>query len=134
VHSSAELPLQTLLERQGVSVQQESADLAQRLGLRVTESAGVQVKSVLRGSAAEQAGFAAGDEWLALESGTGKQASSWRLSKLDDVPLYAGAASTIGALVARDKRILKLSLKLPAPARRCCLTVRDKKLVEQWLN
>jgi predicted metalloprotease with PDZ domain len=134
VHSSAELPLQTLLERQGVSVQQESADLAQRLGLRVSENAGVQVKSVLRGSAAEQAGFAAGDEWLALESGTGKQASSWRLSKLDDVPLYAGAASTIGALVARDKRILKLSLKLPAPARRCCLTVRDKKLVEQWLN
>ncbi|TSA15837.1 MAG: M61 family peptidase [Comamonadaceae bacterium] len=134
VHSSAELPLQTLLERQGVSVQQESADLAQRLGLRVTESAGVQVKSVLRGSAAEQAGFAAGDEWLALEAGTGKQASSWRLSKLDDVLLYAGAASTIGVLVARDKRILKLSLKLPAPARRCCLTVRDKKLVEQWLN
>jgi len=133
-HSSAELPLQTLLERQGVLVQQESADLAQRLGLRVTESAGVHVKSVLRGSAAEQAGFAAGDEWLALEVGSGKQASSWRLSKLDDVPLYAGAVSTIGALVARDKRILKLSLKLPPPATRWCLIVGDKKLVGQWLD
>ena len=133
-HSSAELPLQTLLERQGVLVQQESADLAQRLGLRVTESAGVHVKSVLRGSAAEKAGFAAGDEWLALEVGSGKQASSWRLSKLDDVPLYAGAVSTIGALVARDKRILKLSLKLPPPATRWCLIVGDKKLVGQWLD
>ena len=134
VHSSAELPLQTLLERQGVSVQQESADLAQRLGLRVSEGTSIQVKSVLRGSAAEQAGFAAGDEWLALEVGAGKQSSSWRLSKLDDVPLYAGAASTIGVLVARDKRILKLSLKLPPPATRWCLAVGDKKLVGQWLD
>ena len=134
VHSSAELPLQTLLERQGVSVQQESADLAQRLGLRVSEGTSIQVKSVLRGSAAEQAGFAAGDEWLALEVGAGKQSSSWRLSKLDDVPLYAGAASTIGVLVARDKRILKLSLKLPPPATRWCLAVGDKKLAGQWLD
>ena len=134
VHSSAELPLQTLLERQGVLVQQESADLAQRLGLRVSEGTSIQVKSVLRGSAAEQAGFAAGDEWLALEVGAGKQSSSWRLSKLDDVALYAGAASIIGALVARDKRILKLSLKLPPPATRWCLAVGDKKLVGQWLD
>ena len=134
VHGKAELPVQALLERQGVAVQQEPSDLAQRLGLRVSESTSIQVKSVLRGSAAEQAGFAAGDEWLALEVGAGKQASSWRLSKLDDVALYAGAASIIGALVARDKRILKLSLKLPPPATRWCLAVGDKKLVSQWLD
>ena len=134
VHGKAELPLQSLLERQGVAVQQEPSDLAQRLGLRVADGAGVQVKSVLRGGAAEQAGFAAGDEWLALEVGSGKQASSWRLSRLEDVPLYAGAASKVGALVARDKRILKLSLKLPAPATRWCLAVGDKKLVGQWLD
>ena len=134
VHGKAELPVQALLERQGVAVQQEPSDLAQRLGLRVSESTSIQVKSVLRGSAAEQAGFAAGDEWLALEVGAGKQASSWRLSKLDDVALYAGAASIIGALVARDKRILRLSLKLPPPATRWCLAVGDKKLVSQWLD
>ena len=134
VHGKAELPVQSLLERQGVAVQQEPSDLAQRLGLRVSEGTSIQVKSVLRGSAAEQAGFAAGDEWLALEVGAGKQASSWRLSKLDDVALYAGAASIIGALVARDKRILKLSLKLPPPATRWCLAVGDKKLVGQWLD
>ena len=134
VHGKAELPVQALLERQGVAVQQEPSDLAQRLGLRVSEGTSIQVKSVLRGSAAEQAGFAAGDEWLALEVGAGKQASSWRLSKLDDVALYAGAASIIGALVARDKRILKLSLKLPPPATRWCLAVGDKKLVSQWLD
>ena len=134
VHGKAELPVQSLLERQGVAVQQEPSDLAQRLGLRVSEGTSIQVKSVLRGSAAEQAGFAAGDEWLALEVGAGKQASSWRLSKLDDVALYAGAASIIGALVARDKRILRLSLKLPPPATRWCLVVGDKKLVGQWLD
>jgi len=134
VHGRAELPLQSLLERQGIAVQHESADLAQRLGLRVSENAGVQVKSVLRGGAAEQAGFAAGDEWLALEVGSGKQASSWRLSRLDDLLLYAGAASKVSALVARDKRILKLSLKLPVPATRWCLAVGDKKLVGQWLD
>ena len=134
VHSSTELPLKALLERQGVSVQQEPAGLAQRLGLRVNESTGIQIKGVLRGSAAEQAGFAAGDEWLALNRGAGKQASSWRLSKLDDVLLYAGTANKFDVLVARDKRILKLALKLPAPATRWCLALRDKKLVGQWLN
>ena len=134
VHSCGELPLESLLEQHGVSVQQEPAGLAQRLGLRVSESAGVQIRSVLRGGAAELAGFAAGDEWLALETGSGNQASSWRLSKLDEVPLYAGAASKVAALVARDKRILKLSLKLPPPASSWCLAVHDKELVDQWLN
>lgn len=134
VHSSAELPLKALLERQGVSVQQEPTGLAQRLGLRVNESAGIQIKGVLRGGAAEQAGFAAGDEWLALNSGAGKQASSWRLSKLDDVLLYAGAANKFNVMVARDKRILKLALKLPPPATHWGLALRDKKLVGQWLN
>ena len=134
VHSSTELPLKALLERQGVSVQQEPTGLAQRLGLRVNESAGIQIKGVLRGGAAEQAGFAAGDEWLALNSGAGKQASSWRLSKLDDVLLYAGAANKFNVMVARDKRILKLALKLPPPATHWGLALRDKKLVGQWLN
>jgi hypothetical protein len=50
------------------------------------------------------------------------------------VPIYAGAATKVGALVARDKRILKLSLKLPAPTTRWYLTPRDKELVGQWLD
>jgi predicted metalloprotease with PDZ domain len=134
VHSTAELPLKALLQYQGVSVRQEPAGIAQRLGLRVTEGSGIQIKSVLRGSSAEQAGFAAGDEWLGVETGPGKTNSSWRLSKLDDLLLYAGTGLKIGALVARDKRILKLSLTLPQPAYSWSLAVEDKKLVNQWLN
>lgn len=134
VHGTAELPFKALLERQGVTLLAEPAQLAQRLGLRVGEDGGIQIKTVLRGGAAERAGFAAGDEWLGLETGGGKTSSSWRLSKLDDLLLYAGTALKIGALVARDKRLLKLSLTLPAAVTSWRLAVRDKKLVAQWLN
>jgi predicted metalloprotease with PDZ domain len=134
VHSTAELPLERLLERQGISVLEEPAQLAQRLGLRVTEMAGVQIKTVLSDGAAEQAGFAAGDEWLGLEVGSGKLATSWRLIKLDDVLLYAGTAKKIGALVARDKRLVKLSLTLPKAVTSWRLAVRDSRLVSQWLT
>ena len=37
-----------------------------QLGMKLNEQQGIRVKSVLRGSAAEQAGFAAGDEWLGV--------------------------------------------------------------------
>ncbi len=134
VHGTAELPLKPLLERQGISVLEEPAQLAQRLGLRVTESAGVQIKTVLAGGAAEQAGFAAGDEWLGVEAGSGKSASSWRVSKLDDVLLYAGTKTRIGALVARDKRLLKLSLTLPKSVTSWRLVLRDNQVAGHWLN
>ena len=45
---------------------------------------------------------------------SGKSASGWRLKKLDDVQLYAGAAKKITALVNRDQRLLRLSLTLPS--------------------
>ena len=134
IHGTADLPLKGLLDGQGVVVKEEPAGVAQRLGLRVSENAGIQIKSVLRGGAAEKAGFAAGDEWLALETGAGPGAAGWRLSKLDDLLLYAGAATRVTALVSRDKRMLRLSVKLPAPALSWCLAVGDSKLVENWLN
>jgi len=134
VHSTTHLPLKPLLEGQGIAVLEEPAQLAQRLGVRVAESAGIQIKIVLRGGAAERAGFAAGDEWLGLETGTGKTASSWRLTKLDDLLLYAGPATKIGALVARDKRLLKLSLTLPKSVTTWRLVARDSKLLDQWLS
>jgi predicted metalloprotease with PDZ domain len=69
------------------------AVLAQRLGLRVSEIGGsVQVKGVLRASAAETAGLAAGDEWLGLEVGAKGQGGCWRLSKLDDLGAVIGPA------------------------------------------
>ncbi len=133
VHSTAELPLKELLERHGVAIQEDPAQLAQQLGLRVTEGAAIQIKTVLRGGAAERAGLAAGDEWLGVEVGSGQARSGWRLTKLDDLPLYAGAYTKVQALVARDKRLLKLTLNLPRGMTTWRLSVRDKQLVEAWL-
>lgn len=134
VHGTTELPLKSLLTGQGVAVLEEPAQLAQRLGVRVSDSAGVHIKMVLRGGAAEDAGFAAGDEWLGLEVGTGKTATHWRLSKLDDLTLYAGTATKIGALVARDKRLVKLALTLPKAVTTWHLVAKDKALVSAWLS
>ncbi len=135
VHGTEDLPLKPLLQAQGVAVQEEPAQIAQRLGLRVSEGpSGVQIKTVLRGGAAEHAGFAAGDEWLGLRVGPVKAATHWRITTLDDLALYAGTASKIGALVARDKRLLNLSLTLPKSVTSWRLVVRHSKLLARWLN
>ncbi|MBO0941229.1 M61 family metallopeptidase [Acidovorax temperans] len=110
VHSTDELPLAALLAAHGVTLKPDTAQLAQRLGIRVAENHSVQIKTVLRGSAAEQAGFAAGDEWLGLRVKT----QAWRISKLDDVAFYAGPQTKLVAVVARDGRLLELPLTLPA--------------------
>ena len=118
VHSTAELPLARLLEAQSIRIHAEPGNFAQHLGLRHQDANGsVQVKAVLRGSAAEQAGFAGGDEWLGLEVGArgqlGKTAQSWRVNKLDDVPMLLGKERKALALVSRDKQLLRLPLTVP---------------------
>ncbi len=114
VHSTAELPLARLLEAQGIRIHAEPGNLAQHLGLRHQDANGsVQVKAVLRGSAAEQAGFAAGDEWLGLEVGARGQLGHWRVHKLDDVPVLLGKERKALALVSRDKQLLRLPLTVP---------------------
>lgn len=135
VHGTGELPLRELLERHGVTVTEEPAQLAQRLGLRVAENGGtVQIKTVLRGGAAEQAGFAAGDEWLGVEVGKGNTRSSWRLSKLDDLLLYAGEQTRVQPLVSRDRRLLTLALSLPHAVKTWRLAAADKQKVGAWLG
>ncbi|MFM8574917.1 MAG: M61 family metallopeptidase, partial [Limnohabitans sp.] len=114
VHSTAELPLARLLEAQGIRIHAEPGSFAQHLGLRHADANGsVQVKAVLRGSAAEQAGVAAGDEWLGLELGSRAQHGHWRVSKLSDVPELMGKARKAVALVSRDKQLLRLPLVVP---------------------
>jgi len=118
VHSTAELPLAKLLEAQGIRIHAEPGNFAQHLGLRHADANGsVQVKAVLRGSAAEQAGFAAGDEWLGLEVGArgqlGKTVQSWRVNKLADVPELLGKERKAVVLVSRDKQLLRLPLVVP---------------------
>jgi predicted metalloprotease with PDZ domain len=133
VHGTADLPLKALLSSQGVGVQDDAAQPAQRLGLRVAETGSLQIKVVLRGSAAERAGFAAGDEWLGIETDP-RTGDGWRLHKLDDLALFAGPQRTLTALVARDKRLLRLPLELPEGVTTWRLSLRDAPLAADWLS
>ena len=131
VHGTDELPLAALLKAHGVEMLADPSQPAQRLGLRVVEAAGgVQIKAVLRGGAAEAAGFAAGDEWLGIEVGD----EAWRLAKLEDLSLYLGAERRCTAWVARDRRMLKLPLELPAADTTARLVARDPARLTAWLT
>jgi predicted metalloprotease with PDZ domain len=109
VHGTDELPLAPLLAAAGVTLQAEvSSGLAAQLGLRLSESAltGVQVKGVLRGSAAERGGLSAGDELLAVQG--------WRVRRLDDALQWLQPGQPLELLVVRDQRVLHLSVTPPA--------------------
>jgi len=134
VHSTADLPLKALLTQHGVDYIEESAPLADQLGLKVAESGGIRIKSVLRNSASEQAGLAAGDEWIGIEVLQSKRVTGWRLSKLDDLPLYLGKATAFKALVARDQRLMTLQVTLPSQVKQIKLAVKDVEKVQLWLN
>ncbi|HEY2928862.1 M61 family metallopeptidase [Piscinibacter sp.] len=107
VHGTDDLPLQPLLERFGVQWQPQPATLAQRLGLRVSESAltGVKVSHVLRGGAAERAGVSTGDELLAVDG--------WRIRRIDDAQRLLRPGMPTPLLLSRDQRVLTLPLVLP---------------------
>jgi predicted metalloprotease with PDZ domain len=129
VHGTKELPLEDLLRSQGIQVLQEPAQWQQRLGLRASETGGsVVLKNVLRGGPAEAAGMAANDEWVGIEVA----GQAWRLSKIDDLPMYAGGHRKLTVLVARDRRLLKLELALP-PATTWRLVLRDAAQAQPWL-
>ena len=133
VHSTSELPLQALLAAHGVAVHEDASQLVQRLGLRVAESGGVVVKTVLRGGVAEKAGFAVGDEWLGVA--LPKSADpGWRMTRLEDLTEVAGNAKKVTALVSRDKRLMQLSLTLPTASTTWRLALKDASLVDRWLN
>ena len=160
VHGTDELPLQRLLATQGVSVLEEPSQLAQRLGLRVGDGAptshGIVVKTVLSAGAAERAGLAAGDEWIGIRlpgdgraaprrtAASAEQASaagtrnatgkSWRLRKLDELPMYLGEATVFTALVARDQRLLELPFVLPHNDPTWRLSLRDAARAAAWLS
>jgi predicted metalloprotease with PDZ domain len=134
VHSTAELPVRALLMAQGIQVLDDEPQLAQRLGLRAVDGAGgVQIKTVLRGSAAEQAGLAAGDEWLGVEVGKTKaRQQAWRLNKLDELPALLGAERQMVALVSRDKRLLRLNLRWPKNSVQWRLALPADRAAGQW--
>ncbi|KQV47081.1 peptidase M61 [Pelomonas sp. Root1217] len=112
VHGTDELPLRELLDAHGVAWRDDGRQsIAQRLGLRVRESAltGVAITHVLAGGAAETGGLNARDEILGC--------NGWRLRRLDDIPsLLAPGDTRLRLLVGRDQRLLELAVDLP-PAR-----------------
>jgi predicted metalloprotease with PDZ domain len=109
VHGTDDLPLEPLLARAGVTWSTETPTATQRLGVRVSEGAlsGVQIKQVLRGSPAERAGLAAGDELLA--------ANGWRLRRLDDAFASATPGAPIELLAARDQRVFAARIDVEPP-------------------
>jgi len=134
VHSTKELPVTALLEQHGIQVHQEPDQVAQQLGLRVKENGGLFIHQVLRGGVAEKAGFASGDEWIAVQPKGQDAHGAWRLNTLDDFTLYAGNARKITALIARDKCLQRLELTLPKPSRDAVrLSVREAATVDGWL-
>ena len=107
VHGTGDLPVKSLLEGVGVEWKSDAATLAQRLALRVNESplTGVKVTQVLRGGAAERSGFSAGDELIAV--------NGWRIRRLEDALRVLVVGEPTLVLVARDQRVVSLSLTVP---------------------
>ena len=134
VHGTCELPLSKLLASAGVETVAVKAGLAQQLGLRVgTDGGSIKVKQVLAGTSAHRAGFAAGDEWVAI----GVKDQTWRINNLDDVSLYATAGKPLTAWIARDKQMLKLALTLPKNQMLNAdvkLKIADAKKLSSWLE
>ena len=135
-HTAGELPLSELLRAHGVATLDDAAQRAQVLGLRVAEAGGsVQVKVVLRGGAAEKAGFSANDEWIGIElpATKGRAAQGWRMTKLDDLALYLGDEKKLTALVARDRRLIRLPLVIPAEVTTWRLFAQDATKLAAWM-
>jgi len=108
VHGTDDLPWRALLAKFGVAWSQQAPSVAQRLGVRASESAltGIKLSNVLRGGAAEAAGLSAGDEVVAVDG--------WRVRRLDDLTRLIDAKRPSQLLVTRDQRMLTLALTLPA--------------------
>ena len=102
VHGTDDLPLPELLQSAGMAMKPQTATMAQRMGVRVSESAltGCRVTHVLRGGVAEQAGVSAGDELMAL--------NGWRLRRLDDALRLVQPSQKVELLVSRDQRVISL--------------------------
>jgi predicted metalloprotease with PDZ domain len=130
VHGTKELPLAELLRTQGIQALEEPSQWQQRLGIRASESNGsITIKNVLRGGAAEAAGMAPNDEWIGIEVA----GEAWRMTKVDDLPLYAGQHRKATAIVARDRRLLRLDLQWPAASGTWRLVLRDAARAQSWL-
>lgn len=136
VHSTEPLPVAELLARHGIELAHSKPTWAQRLGIIVAQEGGIQIRRVLRNSLAEKAGLNANDEWLAVEV----DGTAWRLKKLDDLAQYLPedkVAVDIALLVARDARMLRLTLSLAHAAQTSgdvTLSLKNHEAATAWLQ
>jgi predicted metalloprotease with PDZ domain len=110
VHGTDDLPLDALLAAFGIEQLAERPGWAAALGLKLSEGAlsGVQVKQVLTGSAAAQAGVSAGDELLAVDG--------WSIRRLDDALAWVARDQPCQLLLVRDQRVRTVALDPAAAA------------------
>ncbi|HET8869831.1 MAG TPA: peptidase M61, partial [Aquabacterium sp.] len=105
-----DLPIQSLLQKAGVSWNTKPAPLPQRLGVRLSETAGtVKVQAVMRHGVAEQIGLSAGDELIALDQ--------WRIKRIEDLSTWRDDAREQTLLISRDQIVSSLILPSKHPQR-----------------
>lgn len=141
VHGTEDLPVLELLAAHGVSSHMQTPTWTQRLGIKVQDgksasASNLKIQAVLRGSCAEAAGLAAGDEWLGVEV----DAQIWRLHQLEQLTyllpagLQAGEGS-VGILYSREQRIYQGCLQLPPEQKQLQeLRVQTAALAHPWLQ
>lgn len=104
-----DLPLETLLTATGIQWLSKPAPLPQQLGLRLSEANGqLKVQAVMRHSLAEQAGLSAGDEWISIDQ--------WRVKRTDDLLQWHTPSQAQSIQIARDQRLLTLTLPATEPS------------------
>jgi predicted metalloprotease with PDZ domain len=124
VHGTEDVDLQPLLARMGVAWKTEPLSFAAVLGLRLSEGpvTGVQVRSVLRDSAAALAGVSAGDELLAVDR--------WRVRRLEDAQQWLTVGAPFELLLVRNQRVLTCHVEPPAQALSTVALAADENAAE----
>ena len=144
VHGREPLPVQELLADHGVWGQTQALTWAQKLGVKVqdgdsSQQRSLKIHSVLRGSCAEAAGLAAGDEWLGVEAA----GQIWRLYQLEQLayllpPEVQAGHAPYALLYSREQNIHRSQMSLmpwmPAQGALHALQVQDPLKAQAWLG
>ena len=144
VHGREPLPVQELLADHGVWGQTQALTWAQKLGVKVqdgdsSQQRSLKIQSVLRGSCAEAAGLAAGDEWLGVEAA----GQIWRLYQLEQLayllpPEVQAGHAPYALLYSREQNIHRSQMSLmpwmPAQGALHALQVQDPLKAQAWLG
>jgi predicted metalloprotease with PDZ domain len=139
VHSTQELPVERLLELQGVEIRPEPSQWAHRLGLRLTDGSGpLVIKQVLKGGPAHACGLCPGDEWIGIEflSKQSQKKHAWRIHKIEDWALYVQDQKEVTMVVSRDHRLLHIPMNISSinHTKTLHLYPKDMALIAKWLT